>query len=195
MLGASPPTCSRACPALGPAPSSPRDMSSSSSRETEVLGCSRLAWSPGQVGVAGSVVPTGGRSRPERSNKAEVLPGVGKESQASLGRRTLRVPGVWEQRASPPWPHSLCPESACQVSSLAHSVPSSQNILPSSLLANCLPSFKAPLRLRCFCVVPHPHLSQTGPILTSPGVPQGCHFTLSGAEPVMLMYQTLRAHF
>lgn len=53
-----------------------------------MLGCSGLAWLPGQVGEAG-YVPAGGRSRPERSNRAEVLPGAGKESQTSPGGRTL----------------------------------------------------------------------------------------------------------
>lgn len=52
----------------------PKDMSSSSSRDTEALGCSGLFWLPGRVGVAGYVVPEGGRSRPERSSRAEVLP-------------------------------------------------------------------------------------------------------------------------
>lgn len=52
----------------------PKDMSSSSSKDTEALSCSGLFWLPGRVGVAGYVVPEEGRSRPERSSRAEVLP-------------------------------------------------------------------------------------------------------------------------
>lgn len=62
----------QAAPALSS--SLPKDMSSSSSKDTEALSCSGLFWLPGRVGVAGYVVPEEGRSRPERSSRAEVLP-------------------------------------------------------------------------------------------------------------------------
>lgn len=163
-------------------------MSSSSSRETEALGCSGLAWSPGQEGPAGEAVPVGGRSRPERSNRAEVLPGVGKESQARPGggQSGLRVPGSGGAANGPPTPHNSsayppipghwvrAPKSAPQV------LPSAHAAAPACTGFPCLPPSEALPKLCCFCVSSYPP-AQTANSNSFYGS-LSCHFTPIGTE-------------
>lgn len=144
----------------------------------------------------------GGRSRPERSKRAEVLPGVGKRSQASPGWRSLRLLGVhrgWEQQAvstlhnppafptctlsltrdRPPGPFFSTWDSF----HLGHIFPPSTGRVASH---PSRPGLNSALLCSAPCLLP-----QTGPTPTSTVVPHICHFALIGAELVMFMCQAL----